>query len=107
MGYSKKIEWETMQTINAATFTGSYVALGTPLAFPSYKIKIFNDSNVLILISNDGTNDKDVCPVDGFFLYDSDLTVDHIAVPAGTQFYIKASAGAGLVYLVSQYIIQP
>lgn len=108
MGYSTRLEWEVLRTIDSATFTGAYQALGTPLLHPSYKCKLVNNSTSLITISNDGINDKDVAPGGSFWLYDEG-TVSQSgsfpALPAGTQIYVKGAAGTGLVYLVSQYII--
>lgn len=108
MAYTTRLEWETLRSIDSATFTGSYQALGTPLAHPAYKCKLVNNSNVLVLISNDGINDKDVAPGNSFWLYDEGGGERGLfpALPQNTQIYIKGSAGVGIVYLVSQYIIQ-
>lgn len=109
MGYTQRIAWETLRSIDSATFTGSYQALGTPLSYPSYILKLVNNSTVLVTISIDGTNDMDVAPASSFWLYDeskSGLNSPFPACPQGTQVYVKGSAGTGSVYLVSQYIIQ-
>lgn len=107
--YTNRLEWETLRSIDSATFTGSYQALGTPLSNSSYICKLVNNSNVLITISNDGINDKDVAPGNSFWLYDEGSvggSGNFPALPAGTQISVKGSAGVGLVYLVSQYIIK-
>ena len=70
MSYTTRLAWETMRTIDSATFTGSYQALGTPLAHPSYILKLVNNSLALITVSIDGTNDIDVAPAGSFWLYD-------------------------------------
>lgn len=109
MSYTNRIAWETLRSIDSATFTGSYQALGTPLANPSYICKLVNNSTVLVTISINGTTDIDVAPAGSFWLYDEGKTGVSSAFPAiskGTQFYVKGSAGTGSVYLVSQYIIQ-
>jgi hypothetical protein len=106
MAYTTKITWETLRSIDSATFTGSYQAVGTPLVHPSYILKLVNNSNVLVTISIDGTTDVDVAPANSFWLYDEDEgNPAHEAVPAGTQIFVKGSAGVGLVYLVSKYIV--
>ena len=105
MGYTTRIAWEVLRSIDSSTFTGSYQALGTPLANPSYICKLVNNSTVLVTISIDGTNDVDVAPANSFWLYDEDVTANHEGLPAGTQIYVKGSAGTGLIYLVSQYLI--
>ena len=70
MLYSSKVTWENLRTINSSTLTGAYAALGTPLANPSYILKMVNNSNVLVTVSIDGVNDIDVCPAGSFWLYD-------------------------------------
>lgn len=107
MAYTNRISWENLRSIDSATFTGSYQALGTALAHPSYICKLVNNSTALITISIDGINDIDVAPAGSFWLYDESKygIPAYQALPQRTQFYVKGSAGTGLVYLVSQYII--
>lgn len=108
MSYTQRVAWETMRTIDSATFTGSYQAVGTALSHPSIIFKMVNNSNRLITISVDGVNDVDVLPSGSFFLYD-ELKVPSPSIqflPQGTQVYVKGTAGGtGLIYLVTQYII--
>lgn len=107
--YTNRIQWETLRSIDSATFDGTYKALGTPLSYPSYICKLVNNSNVLVTVSIDGATDIDVAPANSFWLYDESkvgMSSAFPALPAGTQFYVKGSAGTGLVYLVSQYIFQ-
>lgn len=104
-----RITWEIRRSIDSATFTGSYQAVGGPLLYPSYICKLVNASTVLVDISIDGVNDYDVAPAGSFWLYDEGkvgLSSGLPSLPAGTQIYVKAAAGTGLVYLVSQYIVQ-
>lgn len=108
MGYTQRIAWETLRSIDSATFTGAKQALGTPLAHPSYICKLVNNSTVLVTISIDGINDVDVAPANSFWLYDEGkvgMAGAYPALPQGTQVYVTGSAGTGLVYLVTQYII--
>jgi hypothetical protein len=69
-----------------------------------------NNSNVLVTVSIDGINDYDVCPAGSFWLYDetqADFTNFTPFIPEGTQITCKsATAGVGLIYLVSQYLIK-
>jgi hypothetical protein len=105
MGYTQRIAWEPLRSIDSATFTGSYQVLGTPLVNPSFILKLVNNSSVLVTISFDGVHDHDVAPAGSFWLYDEDKTQQHEAMPAGTQIYVKGTASTGLVYLVTQYLI--
>jgi len=66
-----------------------------------------NNSNVLVLVSIDGVTAIDVCPPNSFWLYDEAITKPYEALPANTQIFVKAATpGTGLIYLVTQYIIQ-
>jgi len=106
--YTNRVAWETLRSIDSATFTGSYQNLGTPLLNPSYICKLVNNSSVLVTISIDGINDMDIAPANSFWLYDEGkvgVSGAFPALPEGTQIMVKGSAGTGSVYLVSQYII--
>ncbi len=109
--FTNRLAWENLRSLDSATFTGSYQKVGAPLVYPSYICKMINNSNVLVTISIDGTNDVDVAPGGSFWLYDEGKGAPYVnqpALPAGTQFWIKGASGAGnsgLVYLVTQYIV--
>ena len=107
MAYTNRLAWEPLRSIDSATFTGSYQALGTPLAHQSYIVKLVNNSNVLVTVSVDGTSDVDIAPANSFWLYDEDTSGNPTpeGLPEGTQFFVKGSAGVGLVYLVVRYIV--
>lgn len=111
MGYTTRLNWEPLRSLNTATNptfgAGGYAALGTPLANQSYILKLVNNSNVLVTISTDGVNDYDVAPANSFWLYDENEGSSNF-LPAGTQIYVKSgtgAAGVGIIYLVTQYII--
>lgn len=104
--YTSQIKWETLRSLDSATLAGSYVAVGGPLLHPSYICKLVNNSTVLVTISIDGVTDIDVAPANSFWLYDEGKGQQayQIALPQGTQIYVKGSVGVGLIYLVTQYI---
>jgi len=109
--YTGKIAWETLRSIDSATLSGTYVALGAPLKFASYIAKLVNTSNIMVTISIDGINDMDIAPANSFWLYDEGKGQHayEVLLPQGTQIMVKATAGAagvGLVYFVTQYIVQ-
>lgn len=113
MAYTNRIAWEVLRSVDTSTMVAStYLELGTPLLFPSYKLKVVNNSDVLILVSIDGVNDYDVVPPGGFFLYDETQaqisTANAPSIPKGTQVLIQSpdAPGTGSVYLVSQYLIE-
>ncbi len=103
---SKQLTYDTMRSRDSATFTGSYQTLGSVFTHAASILKIVNNSTVLVTLSIDGTSDHDILPSNSFFLYDETANSPHTEntyMRAGTQFYIKGSAGTGSVYLVVQY----
>ncbi len=95
--------FDTIRSIDSATFTGAYQALGIPLTRTIRLFKIVNDSSVPITVSTDGVLDMDYIPANAFSLYD--ITSDKVKddgwfIATGTQFYVKGAAGVRLVYLV-------
>ncbi len=110
MSYTNRIAWETLRSLDSATLSGSYVAVGTALLHPSYKLKMVNNSNVLVTVSINGTTPIDVCPANSYWLYDETQaqfnSANLPAVPSGTQIFVSGSAGVGLIYLVSQYLVE-
>jgi len=110
MSFTQTIAWETLRSIDSSGFTGSYQLLGGPLLYPSIILKIVNNSNALVTISIDGSTDIDVVPATSFTLYDELKygNPNYQFVRAGTQFFVKGASSvsnAGLVYLVSQYLV--
>ena len=118
MSATNRITWEILRSVDSASMTSSttYYPLTTPagvgpLLFSSYKLKMVNNSTVLVTISIDGITDYDVCPAGSFWLYDETQaqfnTASQPAIPQGTQILVKsATTGTGLIYLVSQYLLQ-
>lgn len=110
MAYTQQLLYEPLRSVDTSTLSGSYVPLGTALAYPASIVKLVNNSTVPVTVSTDGINDMDIAPTDSFFLYDvttngpSNGGDDGIFIPQGTQYLISGSAGTGLVYLVVQYI---
>lgn len=115
MAVTNRVTWETLRTFDTSTVSDTtYHNVGTPLKFPSYKLKLVNNSNILLLVSiNGGVSNIDVVPPNSYWLYDEMQapfsTASQPAVPQGTQISVSApggAAGVGLVYLVSQYVVQ-
>jgi len=101
-----RVRWEALRSINSATFTGAYQALGSAIAHESFLIKMVNISTVPVIVSLDGVIDHDVCPAGSFWLYDEQANSAReggLRIPKGTQIWVKGAAGVGSVYLVVQY----
>jgi len=107
---STVIKYETLRSIDSASFTGSYQAIGSAFSHPARIFKIVNNSNVGVTISTDGINDNDFIPASTFVLYDvgtnkGDASPEFNLPPL--QFYAKGSAGTGKVYVVILYAYSP
>lgn len=100
------IQPEVLRSIDSATFTGSFQAVGTPLLFPSRILKFTNNSSVLVTLSWNGTDANEALPANSFLLLDvasnKELTSAWWA-KKGTQFYVSGSAGTGSFYISSYY----
>lgn len=104
--FNEKILPEAIRSIDSATFTGSYQALGTALAHPSRAAKWTNNSNKDVTLSWNGTTDHEFIPAGSSFIFDvaSDKEgTNQSYIAAGTQFYVKGSAGTGLFYMSTYY----
>lgn len=99
------LEYDEMAIFDSSTLSGSYQAIGSPLSRPGLIIKMVNQSNKDVLVSVDGTEDNDICPAGGFWLYDCAANKQAgptMAAPVGRQYYINGTAGTGNIYLVVQ-----
>lgn len=107
MYQSTVISYETIKSIDSATFTGAYQAIGTATSHEARIFKIVNNSNVGVTISVDGTTDGDFIPASTFVLYDLGTNrgnpTSSLVLQNKTQFYVKGAAGTGLVYVVVLY----
>ena len=111
MAYTNQLLYEPLRSIDSATFTGSYQAVGTPLVHPCAIVCFTNNSSVFVTVSVDGVNDHDVLPGNSFKLYDNTSNsppqaCNGIFVPQNRQYYVKGVTGTGLVYLAVQYVSQ-
>lgn len=97
---------EELQSVDASTFAGSYVALGT-LTKPSRIMKITNNSTVDVTLSWDGgTTDHEYVPTGTFILLDCTSDAGSsglLEIITGTDFSVKGAAGTGNVYLSSYF----
>lgn len=106
MSFTTKAQFDTLRTAAFGTITGSYTAFGPSQVYPARIIKFTNTTDQDILISNNGSTDKDIVTAGGFVLYD--ITTNHRPVnqddfcfPVSTQWYIKYAVvpTKGSVYL--------
>jgi hypothetical protein len=95
-----------LSSVDSATFSGSYVALGSALAHPARIIKLTNNSTVDVTVSWDGVTDNEFLPSGSFLLLD--VTTNHsmplnFEIQQGTAFFVKGNAGTGSVYMSYYY----
>lgn len=107
MYQSTVITYEALKSIDSATFTGAYQAIGAATSHEARIFKIVNASNIGVTISLDGSTDMDFIPPSTFVLYDLGTNRGNptasLVLQKGSQFYIKAAAGTGLVYAIVMY----
>jgi hypothetical protein len=96
---------DPVRTIDSSTFTGNYMAVGTPLANGARIIKFTNISSSQVTLSWDGINDNEILPANSFVLLDISAArenVQYMEIKQGTQFYAKGASGTGL-FIISVY----
>lgn len=91
-----------MAEFDSSTLTGGYdfvIKTTMPLGI----LKIFNASDVDIIISYDGSNDHDFCFADHkdttYFQQVDIFKNNDKSLPKGTNIYLKGAAGTGNIYI--------
>ena len=102
----KRLLPEAMRLIDSTTLTGSYQAVGTPLAHESRVLLFVSESDSTVTVSWDGTTDAFRLVAGGQFVFDesSNAVSNSVFVTsAGTQFYVKGVAGTGDITISTFY----
>lgn len=97
---------DTLRSIDSATFTGNYQAVGAALSNGARIVKFTNNSSVQITISWDGINDNEILPANSFLLLDISANREntcYLEIKVGTQFYAKGASGTGSLYISVYY----
>lgn len=74
--HSQPIIWDTLRSIDATTLTANFQAIGTAFAFAAIKLHIQNLSDQTVVITDDGTNNKERLVAGAFLLLDITLGND-------------------------------
>lgn len=102
-----RVGFNTLTSINSATFAGAYQAINTALTNPPFLIRIINNSNTDVTISYDGTNDHDFLPKNQSLQLNFQTNArpnGFVALlKANTIVYVKGAAGVGLVYFAAYF----
>lgn len=98
------VKWESMQSFDTATLTGSFQAFGNPIPQAAIIVQIINGSTVPVTFATtDLTNGNFMLPSNSGVVYDICANASNTEgryIPAGTQFYVNGSAGTGSLYLI-------
>jgi hypothetical protein len=104
-GNSLRIDYETLRSLAFGSISGTYAAIGAVFASRALVVKIYNGTDVDLLISTDGSTDHDIIPSSASFTIDvnaNQLSEEGLFFPKGSRFYVKQASGAassGSVYL--------
>lgn len=101
-----KVSTFEIKEFDSSSLTGSYQNFGSALSNPAYLIHIFNDSNVHVYVSIDGsTNTWRVADGQSLTLspfYGDPNNLDGTLIcSSGTQLSIKQVTGAGTGFIVA------
>lgn len=95
--YKNAATFDTLRSVAFGSITSSYVQLGADLPEPAVCVSFKNNTDAIILVSIDGSNDMLVYPALSYGVYDirtnAPNAVDYL-LSAGTPFFIKYSGSA-------------
>lgn len=97
---------DILRSINAATFTGSFQPVGTPLNFPTRLVSFINNTNMGVTISWDGINPAEFLPAMSMLILDVSTNHENslvFEIQKGTQFYVSGATGSGSFYISTYY----
>jgi len=107
-----RVHIEPLRSIAFGSISGSYAAVGTPLANPCRLICISNNTDGDMLFSRDGSTDELFVASGSFKLFDVStnrraINQDDCVFEKGTQWYVKQSTAptAGDVYIEIIYSV--
>jgi hypothetical protein len=105
MGQPIKLVFEPLRVKEFGSITSSYTAVGTAIEFPFRIIRLFNNTNVSVFFSFDGSTDHEFLSTNSFSLYDlttNQALMSGAFMPGNTTVYVKDNgtpASAGCVTL--------
>ncbi len=103
--YGKRIIPFPLQVIDATTFTGSFLPVGSPTPQLVRMVRFINNTDVDVTVSWDGIDDHDFLP--SLTALTLDVTANKTDtqgyfVAIGTQFFVSALVGTG-DFLIATY----
>jgi len=108
MGLEIRLAIEPLRSIAGGSITAGYIGIGTSFAHPIRIFEMWNLTDAVVLLSDDGINDKWVLPSGGYRIVDvcTNRTVSQqFYLPEGTRIYVKQLGipVAGSVYITAYY----
>ncbi len=109
---AKKVYFDSLRTLAFGSISGTYAAVGTPLAVNGRMICFTNKTAGDMIFSTDNTNSAGqiLVPAGSFKLYDLTANLipgkdDSFVLAVGTQFYVKqvTAPTSGSVYIEIVY----
>lgn len=104
---AQRLRWENLRSLAFGAISGTYEAVGTPFDHPIRLIRFVNMTDVDLLISTDGTHDKDIVPAGGFVLYDISTNKTEASsgffIDQGGIIYVKGAPTLGSFYIAALY----
>jgi len=108
---AQRIGYENLRSLAFGSISSSYAGVGVSFVHPVRMIKVTNLTDINLIISFDGTNDKDIIPSMSAQVYDYATNrigpVDALEQPAGQRVYVKqetvTAATSGNVYVTVIY----
>lgn len=109
-GQTLRVNYETLRQRAFGEITLDYQAVGTSLENPALILKLYNGTDVNLLISQNGADDHDLLPAGSSFTLDLNANqgpFNGLFLAKGQQIYVKALTGAlptsGAFYLTSLF----
>jgi hypothetical protein len=112
---AKKVSFDELRSLAFGSISGTYAAVGTPLAHPARIICFTNrtEGDMIFSVNNTSVPGQIIVPANSFKLYDMEANLnpekdDAFLVGVGTQFYVKEIAApvSGAVYIEVVYSLQ-
>lgn len=105
------VRFDALRSLAFGGISGTYAAVGTPLAQNWRMFKITNNTDGDLFVSADGTTNNLFIPAMSFTLYDLSTNAppisqsDTFVMSIGTQFYVKQSTApsSGSVFIEGVY----
>lgn len=97
---------ETERTLAFGSISGTYAAVGLPLAFASVQLILQNQTDVAVSFSFNGSTSAITLAAGSVFCSDVQANRDGqnpFRAPQGTQFWVSGSPSSGAVYISSFY----